>query len=66
MKAMECASLIGTSLAGHSCQKYSLPSSASIAVGRDIFRPDADTRIELLMRMQSACPPHFVSIGIYI
>jgi hypothetical protein len=43
VKAMECMGLIGTSFAGHSCQMYSLPSPAAIAIGRDIFR------LELLM-----------------
>lgn len=52
---MECAGLIGLSVVsvheyGGSC--YSL----AIAVGRDIFRPDANALVELLMRIQSERP----------
>lgn len=51
-KAMECAGLIGRS----SCDVASLITHErliAIAVGRDVFRPDANTFIELLMRIQS-------------
>jgi importin-5 len=38
-----------------------LPLRAAIAVGRDVFRPDANTLVELLMRIQSSSPfCHFV------
>lgn len=52
IKAMECAGLVGTS------PNYSAlldaHSFAAIAVGRDVFRPDSATLIELLLRIQSA------------
>ena len=59
-KAMECAGLIGKSYSVLSvplvlnCSGYV---SSAIAVGRDIFRPDANTFVELLMRIQSM-PQH--------
>ena len=52
VKAMECAGLIG-----RSCSVLLLPlllnRALAIAVGRDVFRPDANTFVELLMRIQS-------------
>lgn len=55
LKAMECAGLIGT----YEVHVYWSPMTLilivlAIAVGRDIFRPDANSFIELLIRIQSA------------
>ena len=58
VKAMECAGLIGTSLRDDDIT-CGLPLYAAIAVGRDVFRPDANTLVELLMRIQSAFSPYF-------
>ncbi len=53
MEAMECAGLIGT----FPLVRFSRPSHSSslvaIAVGRDVFRPDSRTFVELLMQIQS-------------
>jgi importin-5 len=55
VKAMECAGLIGADFP--SCTNFQqsqlIPMSA-IAVGHDVFRPDANTFVELLMQIQSA------------
>ena len=53
VKAMECAGLIGSSSVTISMICPYVCSCVAIAVGRDIFRPDANTLVELLMRIQS-------------
>lgn len=54
MKAMECAGLIGMLLLPSlQCMINLTYIHLAIAVGRDVFRPDASGFIELLMRIQS-------------
>ena len=64
VKAMECAGLIGTSLRDDDIT-CGLTLYAAIAVGRDVFRPDANTLVELLMRIQSAFLLVFIFIEFY-
>jgi hypothetical protein len=54
VKAMECTGLIGSSFVAISMICFYVCSCVAIAVGRDIFRPDENTLVELLMRIQSA------------
>jgi hypothetical protein len=57
VKAMECAGLIGTCLQCGKSPHISLMCHVlAIAVGRDVFRADANTLVELLIRIQSLCP----------
>ena len=57
VKAMECAGLIGAfsrALGRMFVSFYAHPRVfAAIAVGREIFRPDSRTFVELLMQIQS-------------
>lgn len=52
-KAMECAGLIGTYFLCIVIKTTLLTYRSAIAVGRDVFRPDAPRFIELLMGIQS-------------
>lgn len=53
LKAMECAGLIGLFAAVLKSVFSNVWNNTAIAVGRDIFRPDANAFVELLMRIQS-------------
>lgn len=52
IKAMECAGLVGMYACDLSLSAFLMFSSA-IAVGRDVFRADSATLVELLIRIQS-------------
>jgi len=54
VKAMECAGLIGWFQSLYQTQSFLMyPLHPAIAVGRDIFRPDANMLVELMMQIQS-------------
>ena len=53
VKAMECAGLIGKLCYLQLDAILLCVFTPAIAVGRDIFRPDANTLVELMMRIQS-------------
>lgn len=54
VKAMECAGLIGWFQSLYQTQSFLMyPLHPAIAVGRDIFRSDANTLVELMIRIQS-------------
>lgn len=53
VKAMECAGLIGIALNILKFKPLTEQFYIAIAVGRDIFRPDASNFVQLLMRIQS-------------
>ena len=52
-KAMECAGLIGICHAFSIIIYIEFCTWIAIAVGRDVFRADANTFVELLVRIQS-------------
>jgi len=53
VKAMECAGLIGNYFLFFASRIFIINFDIAIAVGRDIFRPDSNTLIQLLVRIQS-------------
>ena len=53
VKAMECAGLIGVCMSPIGTASLTHLACVAIAVGRDVFRRDASTFVELLMRIQS-------------